>query len=290
MLATARGTIIAAPRKHHGLGNRVRAVLGARALARGVDRSFRYSWPVHRRFGARLDQLWEIDDPTVAPWVSRALATAYPYRDESLQWMDGAARSRIWQIRTAHALHLPAGVGSWEDELRALRPVAPVREAVTAFHERELMGVPYVGVMVRAHQVSHEETLRESPVEWYVARMHQIRAQRPDLRFFVSADTSAAQQTVVDSVPGSVALSDKGDYNTLAGLRSAVTDLYLLAGATHLLGPHLSSFPELAQKLAGPDLKLETSRSDTTTAFDASAASFLVRDPILPHRRTSALG
>ena len=37
-----------------------------------------------------------------------------------------------------------------------------------------------------------------------------------------------------------------------------MADLYLLAASTYMIGAHYSSFPELAQRLAGPALPLET--------------------------------
>ncbi|MET0819342.1 MAG: hypothetical protein ABWY58_00130 [Aeromicrobium sp.] len=280
-------TVIAAVRKHHGLGNRVRVVLGTRSLARSTGRAFRYAWPVNDAFGARLDELWEIDDATIHPAVSRALTVRYPYRDESLSWLDDAKDDRIWQIRTAHALHLPAAATPWDEELRDLRPVAEIRDRVRAFHDQHLAGSAYVGVMIRAHHVSHDETLKESPLTWYLDRLRTIHEQRPDLRFFVSADTPEAQQAVHAAIPGCVSLTDKGAYNSLDGLTSAVVDLYLMASSAHLLGAHLSSFPELGQRLAGPALALETSRSDPRSVFDPHGDLTVAPDPTLPHLRTS---
>jgi hypothetical protein len=283
-MSRPRRWLVAFTKKHHGLGNRVRVVLGSRVLARAEGRRFAYVWQVGPQFGARFDELWEIHDRRVPAALSRALSVRYPYRDHTLSWLDEAQGQRVWQIRTPHALLLPEGVRPWEEELRDLRPTAPIREAVRGFHARHLAGAPYVGVMLRTHPISHAETLQASPVEWYVERLSRLHAAHEDLRFFVSADTPEGLDRLRAEVPGCVGVTEKGPYNSRAGLQAAVVDLYLLAGSAHLVGPHFSSFPELAQKLAGPQLRLETSRTGPSAAFEAGPLS-LASDPVIPHGR-----
>lgn len=282
---TSERKLIAVTRSIHGLGNRVRVVLGSRALARRENRSFSYVWPVDRRFGARFDELWRFDEPQTSPVRAALLSTRLGYRDHTLDWLgDGARQERTWLIRTAHALHLPDDTVAWEEDLRSLEPAREVADAVLGFHRGVLRSEPYLGVMVRAHTVSHEQTLTASPVQWYVDRLTALRREHPDLRIFISADDPAAQAVVESAVPGVFGLRDKGGYNTREGLVSAVTDLYLLAGSVHLIGPHFSSFPELAQKLAGDPLRLETSRTPPETAFDDSVLTW-AQDPTRPHVR-----
>lgn len=278
-------SIVAVTRKFHGLGNRARVVFGARALARSTDRLLYTVWPVTTAFGARLDQLWEVDIPTVPQWFSRAMSVRYPYRDETLSWTSDVGNQRVWQIRTAHALHLPGGASAWERELHAVRPVQRIADRVRRFHDDELRGHVWIGVMIRAHPHSHAETLAASPVEWYVRRLRALREEHGDVRFYISADTEQAQQEVMSAIPGCVGLTGKGAYNSVAGLRAAVADLYLLAASAHLIGPHFSSFPELATRLAGSNMiKLETSRTDESRRFQPASAT-AAPDPLRPHER-----
>ena len=282
-------SLIAVTGRLHGLGNRVRVVLGARSLARLEERRFFYTWHTGADFGSRFDELWDIEETQVSRTTARLLSVRYPWRDEKLAWIDTRARrERVWQIKTPHSLVLPTAATPWESELQALHPAKLIGAHVHDFFDAHLAGDPYIGVMVRAHQNSHPVTLAESPLSWYVERMLQLRRLHPGIRFFVSADTREVQDTIVDTVPGSVALIDKGGYNTRAGLSSAVIDLYLLASAGHLLAPHYSSFPELAQKLAGPELALETSHSDPETAVRAESGLMQVDDPTAPHVRHRA--
>lgn len=283
-----RGLVIAAPRKYHGLGNRVRAVLGARSLARYVRRNFAYTWPLGDRFGARFDELWTIGDRVVPELISRGLAVRYPYRSEDLAWVEDARRQRVWQIRTAHALHLPEGANPWGDELRSLSPAPPIAARIETFYQAYLQGNPYVGVMVRTHPISNRQTLEHSPIEWFVGRMREIAESRPGVRFFVSADTADGQRTILDAVPGSFALDEKGAYNSKAALLSSVVDLYLLAGSGHILAPYYSSFPELSQELAGPTLRLETSMTGRSERLEPDEPLLRAPDPLRPDHRRDA--
>ena len=279
-------SLVAVTGIYHGLGNRVRVVLGSRSLARLERRNFFYTWHTGSEFGARFDELWQVEDPVIPRVTARLLSLRYPFRDEKLEWLDDRARAkRVLQIRTPHALHLPQAASPWEDDLRALRPVDAVGDRVRDFFGSRLAGVSYVGVMVRTHPNSHDATLRESPIEWYLDRMRDIRTERPDIPFFVSADTVEAQEFIASAVPGTHTLTDKGGYNSMKALQSSVADLYLLAGSTHVLGPYFSSFPELAQKLAGAGLALETSHSGPETKWAAHGALTVVDDPTAPHRR-----
>lgn len=281
-LVTDRSLIVAAG-KFHGLGNRVRAVLGSDVLARLEGRAFAYAWPTGPAFGAAFDELWEYDRLRVPVALSRALVWRAPYRDAGLGWLDDAARNeKMWQIRTPHALSLPAPL-SWEEELRALRPVGEVRQRVSGVFESSFRARPYVGVMVRAHAHSHEATRLHSPVEWYLRRMTELRERWPDVGFFVSADTDAALQQIRQGFPDAVSQHDKGGYNTRPALVASVADLYLLAASSHILAPHFSSFPELAQSLAGSGLRLETSQN--AVSFPALADVTRVENPLIPSVR-----
>jgi hypothetical protein len=276
-------SIISCARPRWGLGNRLRSLLGARALAGSEQRTLLYAWPTGRHFGARLTDLWQFDAPQVSTALSAALSWRYPYRGADLDWLDDARGDWLWQIRTGHELQLPAGL-DWTEDLRRLRPTRAVAQRVATFFEDHLSGRPYLGVMVRAHEVSHAETRQHSPVAWYLARIRQIRNDRPQLPIFLSCDVPEVQHRLLAEFGNAYALDDKGGYNTRVGLQSAVVDLYLLASAAHLVGPHYSSFPELALHLAAPHVRLETSQTGPWGEL-ASADLTYGEDPTRPWLR-----
>lgn len=281
------GIVVAVPRLHHGLGNRIRVLMSAWDLADAEGREFRYVWPTGRPFGARLDDLWHVEAAEMSPFRSRMLALRHPYRDAAADWRAGAVDDRIWQIRTSQPIELNGRIDGWHERFRRLRPVASIERRVHARFDAGLRGRPYVGVMVRSHAVSHQKTLEASPLGWYLERMTDLRRQNPDIPFYVSADTVEAWDAVEERFPGIGGAREKGPYNSREAVEGAVVDLYLLASSSHILGPHYSSFPEMAQFLAGPAVELETSQTGTEGVAVMSRVG-LVSDPTTPGRRSFA--
>lgn len=242
-----------------GLGNRIRTSLGGKNLAEASGRRFFVVWPTTAAFEPRFDQLYKgrLGLPMARP-VSRALAVRYPYRDENVRDIQASADALVWQVRTGGVLELPPGVRSWEEDLRQLQPVdevaARVLEVFGWFGEE-----PYVGVQVRTHAVSHAKTTAASPEEWYVSRLDEVRAANPDVRFFLSCDVPAVQSRLMARYPGSLSLQDKGGYNTVRGVQSALADLYLLASSAYIIGPAYSSFVETAVRMAAHLVPYENS-------------------------------
>lgn len=270
--------------RSNGLGNRLRATLGARNLARATGRHLFVVWPTGPQFQPRFADLWDGSLGTPFPLVaSQALARVFPYRDENLSDIRSHDAEPVWQIRTGAVLALPPGVRDWEEDLRELTPISPIADRIRATHAR-FDGAPYVGVQVRSHQVSHGKTLQASPVEWFRDRLDAVADQIPGVRYFLSCDRPEVQEEFLARYPGSVALTDKGGYNTVPGVQSAVADAYLLAGAGYIIGPAHSSFVELAVRLAGHVVPFENSLKNLELDPEALTTAL---DPLRPSVRTA---
>ena len=136
---------------------------------------------------------------------------------------------------------------------------------------------------MRTHAVSHAKTIESSPVEWFANRMRQIRADHPDVPFFLSCDTPEAQEQLAGEFDGCVFLTDKGGYNTVKGVRSGLVDLYLLASSQHLIGASFSSFVEMAVFLCDGVVPFE--RPDQPLVGEFSLSLGLAEDPLRPALR-----
>ncbi|VEG29647.1 O-fucosyltransferase family protein [Actinomyces howellii] len=285
-LLTGRKALLIYTGRKDGLGNRVRALLSAQALAQAEDRDLYYVWSADKDFGPRVDQLWRFTAGRPVPrLVSRALAPVHPYRGVDMTSLDAADRARhLWQIRSGGLeVDVPEGVRDWRGILRELEPVEQVAARVRAVFDSGLRGRPYVGVQVRTHAVSHAKTVASSPVEWFAQRMRQIRAEHPGVPFFLSCDTAEAQSRLTEEFDGCLALEDKGGYNTVTGVRSGLVDLYLLASAQHLVGASYSSFVEMAVFLCDGIVPFERPNQALDGPVDLSLP--LARDPLRPALR-----
>lgn len=240
-----------------GLGNRVRVVLGAKVLAEHERRELFYVWPTGKLFGPKFTDLWDFRGGIrVSRSFSRAIARIWHYEDHHLTEESDVL---VRQIRTGNELILPAGLRSWRENFRDLRPSTEIGERVQGFFGTHLKYRPYIGVQIRAHKASHQKTKDASPVSWFENRMKTIASRQPGIRFFVSSDVPDVLVHLQGSVPNVYGLSDKGGYNTTEGVKSSIVDLYLLAASGYILGPHFSSFLHLARYLADEKVPVETS-------------------------------
>jgi glycosyl transferase family protein len=80
-----------------------------------------------------------------------------------------------------------------------------------------------------------------------------------------------------------VFLTDKGGYNTTAGVRAGLVDLYLLASSQHLIGASFSSFVEMAVFLCDGAVPFE--RPDQPLEGEFSLSLGLAEDPLRPAQR-----
>ena len=83
-LLTGRKALLIHTGRRDGLGNRVRALLSAQALAEVEDRDLYYVWSTDRYFGPRMDQLWHFEaGRRVERLTSRLLVPVarYNYQD-----------------------------------------------------------------------------------------------------------------------------------------------------------------------------------------------------------------
>jgi hypothetical protein len=113
--------------------------------------------------------------------------------------------------------------------------------------------------------------------------MLEIRKDFPNVRYFLSCDDEATRATIGAAVPGVLSITKPGGFNTSQGVQDAVVDLYLLAASAYLVGPHWSSFMDMATLLGGSTLRSETSVSPRNLE-GAIPLQRMVSDPTQPWR------
>jgi len=246
-----------------GLGNRLRVLVTGQVWARLAERSLRLVWPVDHRFGAPLDDLFDIDIASLAEFPSRVAARI------------GGGYQNVGDVRLddpRRALFVLTGDAFTVDGRGAI-PLGPLfgRLAPTQAIAGRVRSVatwtqPTIGVMIRANDLAHEHTLDQSPLEWYLKRMADLRSQDPGVMFFLSTDSPGVSATVHATFDGVIEQEHKSSYNSREGVADAVVDLYCLAGTTYILGAHYSSFSQTARYLAG-HRAYETSRVPSPVAW-----------------------
>ncbi len=88
--------------------------------------------------------------------------------------------------------------------------------------------------------------------------MTQLHEANPDIAFFLSCDDGATQRHLLKTVPNVFVQDKHSRYNSADGVVDAVVDLYLCGLANHIIAPHWSSFPDMAEALSPLKKKAET--------------------------------
>src|SRR5262249_42307842 len=120
-----------------------------------------------------------------------------------------------------------------------------------------------------AHAVARET----SPPEWFYRRMQEIRADYPDVVFFLSTDSPEVSDEVHRRFANVTELRGKSAFNSPQGVQDGVCDLYLLARTAYIVGSAGSSFSLTASWLAehrGFETPLDPPEVDVHTRLSMS--------------------
>ena len=234
-----------------GLCNRVWALLGGAAYAEATGRSYAFVWHPTHACGARFDTLWdspyrEIGSRTAS--VLARLAGTTPYSELTFD------HPRRVLVVVAGKPLMPdhPQIRPPRDYFQSLQLVPQLEARVERAYEEGFAGRRRtVGVMIRANSSAHAVSRETSPPEWFYRRMDDIRADYPDVGFFLSTDSPEVSDEVHRRFADVAELPGKSEFNSATGVQDGVCDLYLLARTDYIIGAAGSSFSVTAGWLAG---------------------------------------
>lgn len=271
----------------HGLGNRLRAMASAAAIARATDRELVVVWQPDAHCDCRLGDLFDYPG---AVETERFLARAQFRGMETYNYMSvepGAqkdapircATGRDVYIRSAFVLKHPASTWAAENAvLRSLVPVAEVRAKVDAVrshsdlavHVRMQGGAAYEHLpferpdnWLPADHAAIAEARSNSHYARFLRRIDDLIAEDARLTLFLAADLPEIYTVFRDRYGDRLACVPRNLYDRSASqLQFALADALLLGRAPRLLGSTWSSFTELASRLTPMPQKVEMSGTD----------------------------
>lgn len=273
----------------HGLGNRLRALGSAAAVAQATDRELVVLWTPDHHCDCRLSDLFDTDLPVVEhaddlPAALRASLRRYNYmeiepgalKDEPVD----TDRAEDILVRSAFVLRHPAS--HWQAENRLLQALSPA-EAVRALVESVDLPANAIGAHVRMEAgAGLDHNSYDSAENWSAeshAAIHHWRAKSHYSAFIRRIDALLAEggrehlflatdlpenYRVFQQVYGErLRFLPRTLYDRSAEqIRYALADAILLSRCTWLLGSTWSSFSELAMRLATGYEKVEMSGTD----------------------------
>ena len=271
----------------HGLGNRLRAMASAAAIAEATGRELVVIWQPDAHCGCAYEDLFHRQGGVLSEGFA---AEAPSFGIDLFNYMEvepGSAKDapillhglRDAYLRSAYPLVHPAS--TWETENRALARFVP-NEVVMDLVQRG-GPAPALSVHVRMEGGRAAEHLAyESPANWtaeahrdidhwrrrshysyFLARIDQLVAQGLADSIFLATDTPEVQERLSQIYGDRLTTHPRpASDRSVVAMVHALADALLLSRAPRIVGSTWSSFTELAARLARHPITVELSGRD----------------------------
>jgi hypothetical protein len=275
----------------HGLGNRLRAMASAAAIARQTGRELIVLWQPDHHCNCRISDLLDYPGAVIESDPDAVLqdfaSVSYSYMEIESDHCHGAPILADPQaspgasvfVRSAYSLTSPHCRFAVEQRfLKSLVPAAPVRALVAdvrhpnqvAAHIRMSSGAGHDHLSYEApdnwpaHR--HAELTRwraQSHARHFMTRIDTLIAEGQCDSLFLAADLEDTYAAFADRFGSRVTWLERTRFDRSAQqLQYALADMLLLTMAERFLASTWSSFSDLAQRLARPGRKVEQSGRD----------------------------
>jgi hypothetical protein len=259
----------------HGLGNRMRAMGSAAAIASATGRELVVVWQPDHHCECRLDDLFDYPGAVIAEgFLQDATASGLTVLNY-METEEGAAKDAPLKLgegcdaylRSAYVIRHPAS--TWDSEnrlLHRLQPCAAVRGLISgvpdhrdiALHIR-MEGAGGTGLKSYDRAENWNAESHQDIVHWrgqshynrFLARLEQSLTKEPGARVFLAADLPETYRAFHAAHGDRIAWLDRPVFDRSAlQLQYALADILLLARCRVLLGSHWSSFSEAALRMS----------------------------------------
>lgn len=271
----------------HGLGNRLRAIGSAAAIAEKSDRDLVIVWQPDDHCDCRFSDIFDYEGAVLEEAFVDSAASQGCRLYNYMEVEEGAQKDALIDLEDSGDLYLRSAyvfnspLSTWEDENRFLRQLQPVQEVrammadvrtpndVSA-HVRMVGGKDYEHLAFEATsnwtEEGHELTdfwRKKSHFKHFITRLDSLISEGRADRIFLAADKPETYAEFKACFGDRVAMLEREVYDRSAEqLRYALADVLLLASSPLLLGSSWSSFSELAMRLSPKKMTLELSGKD----------------------------
>jgi hypothetical protein len=268
----------------HGLGNRLRAIGSAAAIAAASDRELVIVWQPDDHCDCRFTDLFRYEGAVIEQAFPPEAARARTYNYMTIEGGEKdalIAGDEAGDIYARSAFVLNAPQSGWVAENRFLQQLVPV-EAVQALvasvrHPNDVSAHIRMEAGPGLDQNSYDRPENWQPEdhalihEWrskshfshFMARLDALMAEGRAQTIFLAADLPQTYGEFTDRYGERLAWLPRQLYDRSAEqLHYALADAILLSRAPLMLGSTWSSFSELAMRLAPGGIKVEMSGRD----------------------------
>lgn len=257
-----------------GIGNRLRVISSALALAEQTNHSLRVVWDSNPELNCAYKDLFspnpcfeivETSEPLFLRRFNKLMAMfstlvrlPYPpvYNRTVYQWeIDKRKRQgfNFYSLGRNKSLMIAAN-GSFIVENNFNRFFLPlpiiqneVDRIVAQFNEHT------VGIHIR--RSDNKLSIQVSPLEAFTSRMREILDKEPQAKFFVSTDCLETGMELQEKFGDAIQFRGKEcKRDEVEGIQEALVDIICLSKTRYIIGSYWSSFSQIAATLGGVDL------------------------------------
>lgn len=259
----------------HGLGNRLRAMASAAAIAKATERELVVIWEPDHHCECRLSDLYDYKGAV----IEEAFATEAKAKELSvfnyMEIEDGAEKDTPIIItpgkdvyaRSAYVLN--SDLTDWDKENKFLRELIPTNQVLDLVRPFDVSNRVAVHVRMEAGkgldhnaydsvenwtQEGHDELhfwREKSHYSHFVKRIDQLIKEDPSVRIFLATDLAENYQAFEKYYGEKLAYLNRDVYDrSKEQIIYALADAMLLSGCNRLLGSTWSSFSEIAIRLS----------------------------------------
>lgn len=271
----------------HGLGNRLRAIGSAAAIAEKTDRDLVIIWEPDHHCEGRLTDLFDYNGAVIEKSfvqdAARQGCKVYNYMEHE----DGALKDALIDLTCNSDIYarsncvLKAPPSTWESENRFLRCLTPAKTVCVlvasvrapndvSAHVRMEGGINYKHLPYEAAENWTKEGhmqidfwRRNSHFKHFMARIDTLISEGRAERIFLAADKPETYEAFLSTYGNRISYLKRDVYDrSVEQLQYALADVMLLGTAPLLLGSTWSSFSELAMRLSPQKMQIEMSGKD----------------------------
>ncbi len=252
-----------------GLGNRLRSIDSAFALAECTQKNATIIWDANEELNCSFSELFEVPHNIGLKEISTSylprkinekfsmvmhkLNINYPFGyDKILHEEDVYSMKQqnydFCKLKKSGKIYIYIN-GRFlfpEKPYHYLKPVKNIQDKVESLSGVFSPGT--VGVHIR--RTDNKLAIKESPLQNFVELMKKENAENRNIKFYLSTDSPEAENYVKRSFPNQVVSYKKElSRNKMQGVKDALIDMLCLSRTSKIIGSYYSSFSEVASEM-----------------------------------------
>ena len=251
-----------------GLGNRMRAIDSAIALAEDVEKPLLIQWYRNSSLNCKYDQLFkpnekfEVKESGYRPFREGRIFNLYfkfkavpftkSYNPETSRGL--YEKADLHELRDKKSIFIASFHQFYpsRNNLQLLEPLEEIYETIK--HITDRFGDNTVGIHIR--RTDNIASIKHSPTNLFIQRIDDEIEKNPDTLVFLATDSKDDRSKLVEQYGERILTysRNQNERDSVKGIQDALVDMYCLSKSTKIFGSYYSSFSETAARLSGIEL------------------------------------